>query len=342
MDSKLLTKLENLSLAERLPKHDYLFSIADSAVSVLEREVCAFREKGKNGKAGGLLDFSGLSSLPLIIVPDIHARAYFMRNIMHFIPPEGFLPSEEKRLSVIEALDKNLLRVLCVGDLLHSELRERARWLCAQMEFDDDDVTGPFMTDEMKEGLSLLSMIMELKCAFPQNFHVLKGNHENILNETGMGNFAFRKFCNEGEMCRLFMESFYGDEVTYVISCFEKALPLMAVFDKCIVSHAEPLRPYSRAELVDGLLNKDVVSGLTWTANGEAMLGSVEALLSVFVKKEKLGEARYFAGHRPVRGKYALRQNGRFVQFHNPSEQNVALVYTDRAFDPEKHIVSVV
>ena len=341
MDSLLLTRLAELSSAEKLPEHDYFFSLADAAVSVLEKEICGFREKGRNGKAGGLLDFSDERSLPLILVPDLHARAYFLQNIMNFVLPSDFLGSE-KGFSVIEALDGKLVRLLCVGDILHSELRGRARWLCAQMEFDDGEVTGDFMSDEMKEGLSLLSMLMELKCAFPDFFHVLKGNHENILNENGKGNFSFGKFCSEGEMCRSFMEAFYGEEVTYVVSCFEKALPLVAVFDNCMVSHAEPLRPYSREELVDALSNGDVIRGLTWTANGEAMDGSVWPLLSNFVKKEKLGDARYFAGHRPVRGKYALRQNGRFVQFHNPSAQNVALVYTDRAFDPERHIVSVV
>jgi len=85
LDSLLLTRLAELSSAEKLPEHDYFFSLADAAVSVLEKEICGFRKKGRNGKAGGLLDFSDERSLPLILVPDLHARAYFLQNIMNFV-----------------------------------------------------------------------------------------------------------------------------------------------------------------------------------------------------------------------------------------------------------------
>lgn len=329
---------------EELPSREYLFSLADKTASVLENEIADYRTAGKNGKAGGLLDFTNLEKKPLVIVPDLHARTYFIENLMNFIPHDfASLESkgEPKPLSVFEALEKKLIRIVCVGDLLHSESRGKFRWFDAEIEFENGIIQSQAMTEEMKEGLNLLCMVMELKCAFPESFHILKGNHENILNETGMGNYAFKKFCNEGEMCYEFMENVYGEETTYVVSCFEKSLPLFAAFPTCVISHAEPYRSYSRNELIDGLTKGNVIEGLTWTENGRAKQGSVESLIALFCDKTKFKYSHYFAGHRPVRGKYALRQNGYFVQFHNPNAQNVVLIYPEKKFDFETDIVSV-
>ena len=362
--NELYLQLKNLSLAENLPEHEYLFSLADKASSLLEKEVAWYRAPAKNGNGGGLLDFTeearssvvagvsaGVSEArvpfrapvekPLIIVPDLHARSYFLMHILDFTLPAGFVSGAGCALTVFEALSKNLVNVVCVGDLLHSELRGKARWLRAALEFEDGNFTGEAMTEEMKEGLSLLSMVMELKCAFPESFHVLKGNHENILNEAGDGNYSFGKFANEGEMCRLFMGEQYGDDVLYVVSCFEKALPLFAAFDSCVISHAEPLRAYSREELVEGLLKPEVIKGLTWTENGASEPGSVSAMISIFANYRRFRFPCYFGGHRPVRGKYALRQNGSYIQFHNPEEENVVLISGQRDFNPDTDIVSV-
>lgn len=376
MSKELYERLKTLSLAEKLPEHEYIFSLADKASLLLENEVAWYRAASKNGKAGGLLDFTSgavgtagsagitgavggsraagaatvgrASQKPVILVPDLHARSYFLQHILDYFIPSSilndwdFASNIEFPISVFEALEKGLVRVVCVGDLLHSELRGRLRWYDAEKEFSSGNYAGPVMTEEMKEGLNLLCMVMELKCAFPENFHVLKGNHENIMNESGNGNYSFGKFANEGEMCRCFMEEKYGDDVLYVVSCFEKSLPLFAAFDSCVVSHAEPLKSYTRKDLVDGLCKPEVIKGLTWTENGASEPGSVEALLSIFTDSKNRKDARYFGGHRPVKGKYALRQNGYYVQFHNPEAENVVLVNGKRPFNLEKDIVSVV
>ena len=57
-----------------------------------------------------------------------------------------------------------------------------------------------------------------------------------------------------------------------------------------------------------------------------------------FIEKQN---AIYLAGHRPVENKYNLRQNGLFVQFHNPCEQNIAIIYNNRPFNPEEDIIGV-
>lgn len=344
MSEKLKLFLEDDSVLCELPAHDYLFSAADSAASVLENEICSYRLAAGSGRLGGLIDFSGSESarLPLIIVPDLHARAYFLRNILNFTLPESFACSEvngaKRQVSVFQALQEDKARIVFVGDLLHSELRGRLRWMNALDDFDRGIYDGNAMTEEMSEGLTLLSMIMELKIAFPANVHILKGNHENIMNVRGPGDYPFRKFANEGEMVKDFMSMVYGDDVLMVISCFERNLPLAAVFPECVVSHAEPVRAFSRDDIICGMDSDEVILGLTWTENNAAKEGSVKKMLDSLTGNS---HALYFGGHRPIQGNYALRQHGKYVQIHNPDRQNVVLVHKDRLVDLESDIVKV-
>ena len=334
LNKELFKKLKRLSLAEELPSHDYIAYIADKVVTVLENENTDYRESFPAGKPGGLLDFTQLS-LPLVIIPDIHARSDFLQNILSFVPPKGFL--DDCTLNLYEAVETGKVRIVCVGDILHSELRGIKRWEKASTEFSEGVFDGKAMRKEMQEGLASLCMIMECKAAFPNFFHCLKGNHENIMNKSGGGDFPFRKFADEGQM----VQTVYGDDILMLISYFERNLPLAAVFDGCIISHAEPRRALSRKELVCGMGNADVVSSLTWTENNSAFPGSVAAMLSSLTGKTRINSLRYFGGHRPVKGNYALRQNNLYVQIHNPALQNITLVYENKIFNPETDIVSV-
>ena len=141
MSEKLKLFLKDNSALRGLPEHDYLFSVADFAASVLENEICSYRPAADFNRLGGLLDFSGAEceKLPLIIVPDLHARSYFLRNILNFVLPESFACSEtngvRKRISIFQALEEDKARIVFVGDLLHSELRGRLRWMEALEDF---------------------------------------------------------------------------------------------------------------------------------------------------------------------------------------------------------------
>ena len=373
MSDKLKSFLDDLSFEQNLPSYDYLFTVADGAASTLETEVTDYRPANVFNSVGGLIDFTSPShkKLPLIIVPDMHARTYFLRNILNFKLPENFLSDGEsdeqaaknetdgkaeipeatgtsenagntensgKPVTVFEALTKGLVRIVFVGDLLHSELRCRLRWMEALVEFKNHIYNGKAMTEEMQEGLTLLSMIMELKIAFPEFVHILKGNQENIMNLRSPGDYPFRKFANEGEMVRQFMSQVYGDDILMIISCFEKNLPLAAIFPDCIISHAEPVRAFSRDELINGMDIDDVIRGLTWTENNAAKEGSVKEMLDAMTLNR---QSLYFGGHRPIQGSYALRQKGRYVQIHNPDMQYITLVYKNKPFDLDRDIVRV-
>ena len=322
--------IKNLLTQASIPTHDTIFEIADQVSDILMAEKTPYRPAASGGEPGSLLDFHE-DKIPMVVVPDLHARPYYLLNILKY---------KINNLTIFEGLEQKKLRLIFVGDILHSE-RTSERWAAAQAEFDEDICTGPSISAEMQEGLSLLCGLMKLKSAFPENVHILKGNHENIYNETGAGDFGFRKYADEGNMCRIFIQEYYGDDILYMIHCFEKALPLLAFGRKVIVSHAEPALALNRKQLIEARYSSGVVESLTWTANDAANPDSVEKIIKNLTGREDAGDYLYIGGHRPVSGKYRLRQNGLFVQIHNPSEQHIAIVYNEKKFNPDTDIVEV-
>lgn len=335
MNEEITKTLSVLFNAETLPSHEYLFNLADKVSSLLENEKTSYRPEADNGENGALLDFTSEEELPVLVIPDLHARSYFLSHILNFKLPEETVKGSP---SVLEALSEKKIRVICVGDLLHSELRGRERWLNALEDFQKGNFTSQPMKDEMQEGLTLLSAVMELKLAFPDVFHVLKGNHENIMNERGEGNFPFRKFADEGEMVYRFMQEAYGDDVLMVISSFEKALPLLAAFNSCIISHAEPETFFSKERIINGMHDERLIQGLTWTPNDEADEDSCIKIINEFTKNP---DAIYLGGHRPISGTCTFRQGGKYIQIHNPEREFITLITPGRIFDPDRDIMDV-
>ncbi|MBR6914154.1 MAG: hypothetical protein IKN34_10235 [Treponema sp.] len=344
---------------QELPEYDSFVSLCNSATSVLKNEDSSYRIADSSGMPGGLIDFNSdkFCDIPALIVPDLHARGYFVRDLLDFVVP-GF----EK--TVLTLLAEKKIIVCCVGDIFHAESRARERWADAYEDFCayyyDGEEPSRFsesraMYEEMRENLSLLEIILFLKKCFPENFHVLKGNHENIKNATyspdinmDFGNRGFRKFCEEGNMCCEFIKIFYDDVVLHSISGFESMLPICALFKNCVVSHAEPSRVFSRREIVDGLNSDEVVFGLTWTANDTVMEQTVDGTMKSLYKgrilkvfSNPLKNSVWIGGHRPVLDVYLTRQNGRFIQIHNPDCEYVSLVLPGKKFNPDSDIYDV-
>ena len=305
-------------------------STVSSAILSLASESEAYRPRNLKGDSGSLLDFSGAEKMPLIVVPDLHGRYDFILNMLSFV-----LPSDD---TVLDMLIAKKVRVVCLGDGMHSESRGRERWLRAYLKYCDGVIDSGEMKEEMRENIATMMCVMILKTLFPENFHFLKGNHENITNRMGDGDYPFCKFAEESTMTHDFMLGEYGTAIVSALGEFEDNLPLAAAFDNCVLSHAEPLRSFSRDEIINARLIEGVVGGLTWTANGEAEDGSVaETMRNLLLRTDSV----YLGGHRVVSGKYALRQGGKYIQIHNPHEQNIALLMPNRAFNPDSDIISV-
>lgn len=300
--------------------------LAQMAREALESEAPDIRPTDRRGLPGGLVRLD--PELPVIIVPDLHARRGFVKSLLELELDEGF--------SMRNALDEGQMQILCLGDGFHSESRARDRWNQAYKEFLYNWEDHTAMDMEMTESLGLMEMIMQAKLKWPGHFHFLKGNHENVLNEEGNGNHAFRKFVMEGAMVYSWLERFYGLSFLESYAAMEKALPLFAIGGRFLASHAEPARPYSEEEIINASLDSDTVLGLTWTDNNSAEPGSVAGLLSRFLPHVE--KPVYFTGHRTIKNYYRSRLDGLHLQIHNPDKQIIAWIKPERDVNPDMDI----
>lgn len=278
--------------------------------------------------SGALLEFS--DDIPVIIVPDLHARNFFLISLLN-LPITG--------IPVLELLKENKIRIICLGDGMHAEAREKQRWINAYSEYIDGNIQNDFIYQEMAESLQLMLFVMRLKIFNPSFFHFLKGNHENILNEEGNGNHSFSKFAFEGQMVKEFMFSYYGREITEKYAFFEKLLPLFVIGKGFLASHAEPASSYTKNQLIHGASDDIICDGLTWTANDVVSGDAVKKMLTKYQKN--FPKALYFAGHRPIKNKIQYRADGKFIQIHNPFLTNVVYLEPGGDFNPDKNILEV-
>lgn len=322
----ILETIEEIRSRDALPDPVRYSALLETGTFFLEQESPGIRPTDSSGLSGGLVRLK--KNIPTLILPDLHGRKDFFSEAMNAsLTAEG---------SVLDALKANALQVLCLGDGFHTEHGTRARWLEAFGEYREGYDRHAAMDAEMRDSLGLMEMVIVCKTAFPDNFHFLKGNHENILNEEGNGNHAFMKIAYEGDMVRSWTEKFFGEEFLYRFSRLEKSLPLLAVGDTFLASHAEPRTAYAEKNIINARANPDITTGLTWTGNGEAEAGSVDAMLKLFFGDDET--AVYLGGHRPIDGLYAYRAGNRFIQIHNPSKKIIALSLPGKRFDPETDV----
>jgi hypothetical protein len=307
-------KLSEIYHGSGPPEAISLGSAIAEALAVLQREPDVVRPADGAGRPGGLV-FLDLG-VPTIVVPDLHARREFFLSVLGYEAEEGS--------PVIEMLREGRVQVVCLGDGIHAEGRAERRWRTAQGEFLDGYRTHRSMDEEMRESLGVMAMVMEVKRRFPDHFHFLKGNHENIMNESGNGNLPFRKYALEGLMVLSYMKKFYGQALLEEYARFEKELPLLAVGRSFLLSHAEPARYFPPLAVIGYHEDPRVTIGLTWTDNDQAEPGSVQKMLGGYLGEEATRSGYYFGGHRPAIGSYYLRAEGRFVQFHDPDRFVIA------------------
>ena len=331
-DSKL--DVEACLALQELPSYEFIFSLVKNVCAILANESSSYRTENCVGQPGSLLKLydDNKRCLPAVIIPDIHARPDFIKNILDCELPK-------LKLTVKQALEQHAVDVICVGDAVHTELTS-LRWKLISLEFEDGVHTGRYMQDEMTANLSTLCAIMSLKIAYPENFHFLKGNHENILNSNLGGDYAFYKYADEGEMVKRFIQEYYDEKLLNLIAQYENLLPLAAYGKNYVVSHAEPAAAYTAEQLIDARFEEGVVEGLIWTRNAQVKKSTVVPIMNELLGKKNAKKAFYFSGHRPVKEDYALRQNGKLVQIHNPRKQNIVVVMPDKAFDFKKDIIN--
>ncbi|MBN1412660.1 MAG: metallophosphoesterase [Spirochaetales bacterium] len=325
----LKNRLIQIYRRKSTPNHDKYLKVLNRANLICEHEDEIMRPVDSLNKSGGLVYLK--TNIPTIIIPDLHARMDFILTVM--------LTEDEQGVSNMEKVAQDILQIVCVGDGFHSERRGLQRWLLALEEFRQEYRHHRYMDEEMRECLGLMEMVMEIKTAFPRNFHFLKGNHENITNERGNGNYPFRKFALEGAMVYDYVQKFYGPKFIQTYSTFEKNLPLLAVGRNFLVSHSEPATLFTREQVIEYRSNPLVIEGFTWTDNNAAEFGSVEKMLETYIENSDQKICYYFGGHRPISGSYNLRAGGRYVQIHNPDKFSIAWIREDGDIDLDTDIM---
>lgn len=311
---ELAAELIHVYTKNTLPDIDSYQKLLKQVKRKLLYEANVIRPHNKAGFPGGIVYLK--KNLPTIIIPDLHARMDFFLNVLFYKDSTG--------LSNLQKLGLNLLQIVCVGDGFHAEERAQKRWLLALEEFNNEYEDHKNIDQEMKESFNLMEMVMRTKIAFPEVFHFLKGNHENIANETNHGNHPFRKFAFESPMVTFYVKNFYGEAFLQDYSKFEKCLPIIAVGRNFLVSHAQPLQFYDKETLIEYWSNPDAIEGLTWTDNDLSKQGTVQKMLKYYIDPMFYKNSLYFAGHRAIKEKYSLLEKGRFVQLHNPDKFSIA------------------
>ena len=293
------------------------------------------RPRDDKGVPGGLIY---LHEIPTIVVPDLHARMDFFLSILLHQTPQ----TKDRGLqgTILGALSRGEVQIVCVGDGFHSEARAAERWFLAYREFTSGFRSHVAMDAEMRESLGLMEMVIATKIAYPHHFHYLKGNHDNIANEEGQGNYPFGKFVHEGAMVALYVKRFYGTRWLKTYYNFEKCLPVLAVGTSFLVTHGEPRNLFVKDHIINYRRHPEVIYGLTWTDNDAAKLNAVSDMISHYLSADKREVGFIIGGHRPVSGRFRLRAKGRYVQIHNPEQFNVALIGGDK-FDPKLDVIEV-
>lgn len=293
-------------------------------ISSLNEEKETVRPRDSAGRPGGILFLK--KDIKTVILPDLHGRFNFLNKII----------SMEK-----QALLEGKCQVLCLGDALHGEGRAAERWKRAYGEYENGYIHHSAMDQEMEENISVLISLAKAKIKYREYFHYLKGNHDNVKNLTGEGNYSFYKYAQEGAMVKAYILKYLGKEVLELISLTEKEFPLFAAGRNFCASHSAPKKYYSEEEILNYRNNPDAVEGLTWTSENGYRKGCIQETLRYFTDNQYKEESVYLAGHRPVSGSYNLKEEGKLVYFHNPNIQQVAVLRTERGFNPETDIFSL-
>ncbi len=341
--AELLAFARELAERPRLPTREDLAAAVARVLGILRSEGPELRPPDSSGLPGGLLR---LPSHPVILLPDIHARPGLLARVLAWRPELGGdagRHGDSQRhgdiQSVAELLAAGEGSLVCLGDAFHSEAGGAARrWARAYREYQGAWKERRAMDEEMALTLSAVRIILEAKAAFPLCFHYIKGNHDNIANSDERGDRSFYKFAAEGEMVESWFAATYGRALLDTYRSLELELPLAVAGEQFVASHGEPAFPMKPEDIVEYRGREDVVYGLIWTGNGEAQAGSVQRSLAAFFGP-LFGGKRWFGGHRPVQGRYALRAGGSYVQFHDPDSYQAALILHGRESDPERDIV---
>lgn len=267
--------------------------------------------------------------VPTLVLSDLHARRDFLvKALSHEVNGE----------SVHDLLKAGKINVVCIGDGMHAEGRAQDRWLMAEQDALAHRHSQA-LDQEMVEGLGTMKMVMDLKAECPENFHFLRGNHDEVK-----GNFCkYSRMIGEAALVRDWMVETYGSDFLEKYAAFEESLPLVARGDGFVYSHAAPGGRLDRAAIE--ARDPKAFAQLAWTENRNWNEADPDVQARFQHNLAEVGGAggRWMVGHRPVDQGLARQQfGGQLVQINAPNDFVVALVPARGAdFDASRDVFSL-
>jgi len=339
--AELIALARELASSGTYPPPARLSALTEAAISAMRAEDPSIRPRAASGEPGGLV---ALGAPFVALVPDLHARAALLADLLASEPPaaqascglsaprnagETLADAAPPGTTLADMAFDGRLAILCLGDVLNAEgPAAQSRWNRAM----DDLASGgahallsPAMDEEMGLSLSALCLVMLLKARLGAAFHCLKGNHDNLSNSGRDGDSSFRKYALEGAMGAEWSRMRYGEAALAAVRRYELLLPLVAAGRAFCASHAEPAFPVDASSLLDYRSRPALVRALIWTANDQAEEGAAAGSLQALLGERARG-GLWFAGHRPVAGVFGLRAGGRLLQIHNPDRDQIAWI----------------
>ncbi|MCK5087497.1 MAG: metallophosphoesterase [Melioribacteraceae bacterium] len=311
--------IKNLLDCTNPPDNTFFKHVLSNVLVTLNNEDIDIRPRDNNNKPGGLIYLKTFKKV--VILPDLHARRHFLKSALYW--------KINNVVPLIKLLEEKQIALLCLGDGVHSEAQNYNRWMSIFDEFLNEYKKCPNMNAEIADSFNLMLAVMCLKIRYKNNFHFLKGNHENIRNETENGNYAFTKFCNEGAIVLDYFNKFYDNKLLLLYYEFEKNIPLFAVGRNFLASHSEPKFNFDKKRIINFHKDSELIEGLTWTENNESEKGTVDKLISYFLPDNYIN-SYYFGGHRYINGLYNKVNNTKYIQIHNPQKKIAVLIEQDK------------
>jgi len=273
------------------------------------------------GRNGGLVQLK--RNLRTLVIPDLHARRDYLVRVLKQRDPRT-------RQKYGDLLSEGQLQVVVLGDGMHAEGRAAARWARADRRQNDRAITR-----EAAESLGTMKLVMDLKAAHPDNFHYLKGNHDNICNRRGGGDYPMYKYAErhgEAALLKGFLERNYGQEFVRRWSTFERKLPIVAVGKGFALAHSGPGRVTSKRAIQRR--KACAVKRFTWTdltGNNRRQ----DRIARRQLRELGVSDGFFLAGHRPAR---RVRRQGCFYQINSESRMYYAVLEPGSQFDPQRHL----